>query len=122
MKADKEVLGALIRAARRRTGISQMRLAERIGVTYQQVQKYESGKSEVSVTRLYAIAEALGVPVTSFLFDEMYHPKVDMREIYGLLESDEKRLVDLIRKINNKRLTRIFVKMLEEIISINPAS
>ncbi|HDH01481.1 MAG TPA: XRE family transcriptional regulator [Nitrospirae bacterium] len=118
MKVNKKILGALIRAARKRKGISQMKLAECIGVTYQQIQKYESGKSEVSVTRLYEIAEALGIPVTSLLAEEIHQLKAsEPQEIYGLLNNDEKKLVDLIRKINNKRLTRIFVKMLEEIIN-----
>lgn len=118
MKVSKKILGALIRAARKRAEMSQMKLAECIGVTYQQIQKYESGKSEVSVTRLYEIAEALGIPVTSLLAEEIHQLKVsEPQEIYGLLNNDEKKLVDLIRKINNKRLTRIFVKMLEEIIN-----
>lgn len=56
------------RIARRRTalGVSQMLLAERIGVSFQQVQKYEGGKNRVSASRLYQVAAALGTSVADF--------------------------------------------------------
>ncbi|KRB61555.1 hypothetical protein ASE04_22145 [Rhizobium sp. Root708] len=56
---DKEV-GGRIRARRRVLGLSQTVLAERIGVTYQQLQKYENGKNRIGSSRLQAIAQALG--------------------------------------------------------------
>jgi len=59
--------GQTIRARRREIGMSQVQLAKAIGVTFQQVQKYERGANRVSVSRLLDIAKALRVS-TSYLF------------------------------------------------------
>jgi transcriptional regulator with XRE-family HTH domain len=59
----------MIRARRRAIGVSQHDLAPAIGVTFQQVQKYELGSNRVSASKLFAIAQALGVPVASFFSD-----------------------------------------------------
>ncbi|MFZ5721968.1 MAG: helix-turn-helix domain-containing protein [Pseudomonadota bacterium] len=56
-------VGARIRLARKVRGRSQQALAEAIGVTFQQVQKYESGANRVSASMLARIAAQLGVPV-----------------------------------------------------------
>jgi transcriptional regulator with XRE-family HTH domain len=60
-------LGRRVRAQRLVRGMSQTDLANRIGITFQQVQKYEKGVNRVGAGRLTRIAEALGVPV-AFLF------------------------------------------------------
>lgn len=56
-------VGARIRLARKMRGRSQQALAEAIGVTFQQVQKYESGANRVSASMLARISAALGLPV-----------------------------------------------------------
>ena len=63
---DKEI-GRRIREARHAGALSQTDLADRVGVTFQQVQKYEKGANRVSVGRLHRIAEALGVSALSLL-------------------------------------------------------
>jgi transcriptional regulator with XRE-family HTH domain len=63
-------VGARIRLRRTLLGISQTKLAEPIGLTFQQVQKYESGANRVSSSRLYDAARILDVPL-SYFFDEM---------------------------------------------------
>ncbi len=55
-----------ILARRMELDMSQPELAERVGVTFQQVQKYENGKNRVSAGRLYEIAKALGVTIPFF--------------------------------------------------------
>src|SRR3954470_2616600 len=62
---DVEV-GQRIRIQRLQSGLSQMTLAEKLGVTFQQVQKYEKGVNRVGAGRLTKIAKVLGVPVSSF--------------------------------------------------------
>jgi transcriptional regulator with XRE-family HTH domain len=52
-----------IRARRKQHEMSQEALAEELGVSFQQVQKYESGRNRVSAGRLWQIARALDVPV-----------------------------------------------------------
>ena len=77
MQADLHRLGALdvhigrrIRLRRRIMGLNQTELARRIGVTFQQVHKYETGQSAVTASRLYAIAAALGVTL-GYFYDEI---------------------------------------------------
>ena len=59
-------IGRKIRALRLERGLSQSGLAEGIGLTFQQVQKYEKGTNRVSAGRLQQIAELLNVPVMFF--------------------------------------------------------
>ena len=59
-------VGARIRMRRKLLGISQERLAEQLGLTFQQVQKYERGANRVSASKLHAIGIALGAPVAYF--------------------------------------------------------
>jgi DNA-binding XRE family transcriptional regulator len=59
-------IGARIRARRIMLGLTQQRIAELVGVTYQQAHKYEKGINRISAGRLYRIAQALGVEVSYF--------------------------------------------------------
>jgi transcriptional regulator with XRE-family HTH domain len=63
---DVEV-GRLVRVQRIARGLSQTELADRIGVTFQQVQKYESGANRISMGRLTRIGRVLGVDITYLL-------------------------------------------------------
>lgn len=65
-QAFDQLVGARIRGLRIMRGISQTTLAERGGVTFQQVQKYEKGTNRVSPSRLAAFAEALQVDPAYF--------------------------------------------------------
>ena len=64
------LVGARIRLRRQSLGMSQTELGERIGVTFQQIQKYELGANRVGAGRLASVATALDVPVT-FFFEEL---------------------------------------------------
>ena len=66
-------VGERIRTFRKNADLSQTELAEQIGVTFQQVQKYENGKNRVGAGRLMHIARALDVPITAF-FDGLAKP------------------------------------------------
>lgn len=63
-------VGARVKLRRTLVGLSQMELGGAIGLTFQQVQKYERGTNRISASMLHRIAEALDVPV-SFFFDDM---------------------------------------------------
>jgi transcriptional regulator with XRE-family HTH domain len=63
-------VGSRLRQRRMLLGISQEQLAEMLGLTFQQVQKYERGTNRVSASRLFQLARALDTPITWF-FDEM---------------------------------------------------
>jgi transcriptional regulator with XRE-family HTH domain len=66
-------VGARIRMRRRMLGVSQERLADALGLTFQQVQKYERGANRVSASKLYEIAASLQTPVAYF-FEGLVDP------------------------------------------------
>ncbi len=63
-------VGARIRRRRVLLGLSQEQVGHAIGLTFQQLQKYEKGTNRVSSSRLYQLAKLFGVPI-SFFFDDM---------------------------------------------------
>ena len=64
-----QYVGLRVRAQRATRGLSQHELAEELGVTFQQVQKYERGLNRIGAGRLFQIAEILDVPVSFFYED-----------------------------------------------------
>lgn len=58
--------GQRLKAARLLKGLSQQKLGQELGVTFQQIQKYENGKNRLSASRLFLAAEALGVEPSYF--------------------------------------------------------
>jgi transcriptional regulator with XRE-family HTH domain len=83
---DKYV-GSRVRARRVGLRISQTKLGDSIGVTFQQVQKYENGTNRIGASNLYKIARQLGVDV-SFFFQEMPEDlyEASNADPYGLSE------------------------------------
>ena len=63
-------VGKRIRHRRWMVGMTQQQLAEKVGIKFQQIQKYETGMNRVSASRLWDISEALSVPV-SYFFEGM---------------------------------------------------
>src|ERR1700712_5589447 len=59
-------VGARIRLRRREVGVTQVELAESIGVTFQQVQKYERAANRVSASKLWEVAQALSTSLSYF--------------------------------------------------------
>ena len=80
-------IGASIRVRRKQAGISQDMLAEKCGVSFQQVQKYENGANRVSFSRLVQIAHALGLRVSELVGD--------IDEAAGLSPAEATLLTDL---------------------------
>ncbi len=70
-KIDIEI-GARLRQARVAAGLSQTELGAHLGISFQQIQKYEKGKNRIGGGRLYKIARMLGVKITYF-FDGVEH-------------------------------------------------
>ncbi len=63
-------VGKRVRHRRWMVGMTQQQLAEKVGIKFQQIQKYETGMNRISASRLWDIAEALSVPV-SYVFEGM---------------------------------------------------
>ena len=66
-KHNDKIIGSAIRLARKARCLSQGNLGEMLGITYQQVQKYEKGKSGISASKLYRISCELDFPLEFFI-------------------------------------------------------
>ena len=75
-------VGMRIKALRKSQCMSQTALGQAIGVTFQQVQKYENGKNRLGASRLQEMAQALGVPVSA-LFGETESTESDILAVLG---------------------------------------
>ena len=109
---DAEV-GKRIRVRRLELGLSQAQLGHLIGVTFQQVHKYQQGTSRIGVSRLGRAADALQVKVNDF-FDEQ--SMISNSQIDNLT-SDEIRLARAFNTIRDERVRRLFVLLVEEFLT-----
>lgn len=80
--------------------MSQERLAEILGVTYQQVQRYENGKNKLNVENIQQVAEALSVPVSFFISTDVSQVATEPATSYA--SSEEKTLLKHFRAISAK--------------------
>src|SRR5262245_5025487 len=93
-------VGNRVRMRRLMIGMSQEKLGELLGITFQQVQKYEKGSNRVSASRLYYLGQILGVPV-QFFYDEL--PVTDSQP--GMSEVG---MTDLLSSSEVSQLARAF--------------
>ena len=111
---DVEV-GQRIRARRMAKGMSQTELGNMLGVTFQQVQKYEKGVNRVGAGRLVRVAEALDVTV-SFFFGATDVGSQDTRAILGFLDTSYSlRLLRAFSRIPQGEVQRAVVDLVESI-------
>ncbi|MEM8655632.1 MAG: helix-turn-helix domain-containing protein [Pseudomonadota bacterium] len=113
-------VGKRIRQRRWLIGMTQQKLADMVGIKFQQIQKYETGANRVSASRLWDIGEAMGVPV-AFFFEgikedasqapmggnvpaDMLSDKEAMelvRTYYAIPEAQRRRLFELARVLSD---------------------
>ena len=105
---DKYV-GARIRIRRKALRISQGKLAEQLGLTFQQVQKYERGANRVSASKLYEIARALQASV-SYFFENITDPAGEPQ--FGVGESESPTFAhDFIMTPEGPELAEVFPRI-----------
>ena len=101
-------VGARIRMRRQLLGMSQERLAEQIGVTFQQVQKYEKGINRIGASRLQRIADVLHTSVSFFFEQENSEPLT----LQGLdLSANSDPVAEFLRTKEGLVLNRAFLKI-----------
>jgi transcriptional regulator with XRE-family HTH domain len=103
-------VGARIRMRRRMQGVSQERLAESLGLTFQQVQKYERGANRVSASKLYEIAATLRSPV-SYFFDGLADPSGESSEAGDERAGDEQAVHAFLMTSEGLELARCFARL-----------
>ena len=104
MKKPKEphqadvALGRRLKSLRIRRGLSQTALGEMLGVSFQQIQKYERGANRIRASQLRQFAEALAVPMTELL--EI--PRTDTGEIAEMIDTRiARRLMDAFQSLTS---------------------
>lgn len=97
-------VGSRIRMRRKMLGLSQEKLGERLGITFQQIQKYEKGTNRVGASRLQAMSDALEVPVAYF-FPE------SGPEASGIKEESATFMMDFLSTSEGLDLTRAFTRI-----------
>jgi len=114
-------VGKRIRQRRWLIGMTQQKLADMVGIKFQQIQKYETGANRVSASRLWDIGEAMGVPVAFFFegIKENVETEIDaagnvptdmladkeamdlVRTYYAIPETQRRRLFELARVLSD---------------------
>ena len=103
-------VGGRIRLRRMMSGLSQERLGEQMGLTFQQIQKYEKGANRVGASRLFQLAQVLEVPV-SYFFDDL-ESEADTLKPTGFAEPKSQDFVlEFLNSREGLELNRAFVKI-----------
>ena len=105
-------VGDRIKRQRKLMGMSQTVLAARLGITFQQVQKYEKGANRVSASRLQAVADILGVPVGYFFAGD--DAEVDHRSGENEVDATaaaQHAITAFVRSANGRTLNEAFAKI-----------
>ena len=114
-------VGKRIRMSRLLLGMTQETLANALGLTFQQVQKYEGGANRVSASRLSAIARALGVSISYFFEDFEVDTTAEERDRRERMDRPETmELVRLYYMIPDQRVRQQFLELVKAVAGRNP--
>jgi transcriptional regulator with XRE-family HTH domain len=104
-------VGSRVRLRRMLVGMSQEKLGEMLGLTFQQIQKYEKGANRIGASRLYQISQILDVPVQFFFEDIAAEHQMSPRGS-GFSETDPAPLVmDFVSSAEGLQLNRSYTRI-----------
>lgn len=106
-------VGQGVRSRRVLRGMTQSVLAEQIGLTFQQLQKYESGANRISASRLWEIAQILDVPVASF-FDGIESDTSDVQDLPEIQSPPDVEMLETAKAV--QELPRGLQKEMQSLI------
>jgi len=101
-------VGSRVRLRRMMLGMSQEKLGEHLGITFQQIQKYEKGTNRIGASRLQNIARVLSVPVSFFFEDAPGGENTGMAE-----QQSASYVVDFLSSSEGIQLNKAFVRIKE---------
>ncbi len=102
-------VGNRVRMRRMLIGMSQEKLGERLGLTFQQIQKYEKGANRISASRLFQMAQILGVPV-QFFFEDLPQQATEEEEGFGETR-EQTAIMDFLGSSEGLQLNRYFAQI-----------
>ena len=104
-------VGSRVRLQRMLLGVSQERLGERLGLTFQQIQKYEKGVNRIGASRLFDLAQVLGVPI-QFFYDDAPAGQSHTLTSGGMAErSADGYIFDFLNTREGLELNRAFARI-----------
>jgi transcriptional regulator with XRE-family HTH domain len=112
------LVGSRIRRFRKGRNMSQAQLGKKLGVTFQQVQKYENAKNRVGASRLQMISTALGVPVGHFFADGVEKNRASAEPL--TFDPQALRFAEAFIRLNDKALRSSILDMVEAMARKSP--
>jgi transcriptional regulator with XRE-family HTH domain len=104
-------VGGRVRFRRMLLGMSQEKLGEKLGLTFQQIQKYEKGINRIGASRLFDLAQVLGVPV-QFFYEEVTAVDANSFAPDGFADKPaERAIVEFLRSRDGLELNRAFIRI-----------
>jgi transcriptional regulator with XRE-family HTH domain len=119
-------VGSRLRMRRQIISMSQEKLGELLGITFQQVQKYEKGTNRISASRLYYAAKILGVPVQAFFEDlpsaegtvGFSEPASDNTVMTSLMNSEGIQLAKAFRDADSSTKRKLIATLARAIVDM----
>jgi len=106
-------IGARLRHVRKLRGLTQAQLGETLGVTFQQIQKYERGSNRISTSALILLARALDVSARALLGDD--GPEPPDLDLALLTEDADYELLQALAQISSDEGRRIVIELVQEL-------
>jgi len=110
-------VGENLKAFRNMKGISQAKLAGEVGITFQQLQKYENGMNRISASRMYVLAESLDISINDFYLG-LEGANENTPSKSGIpydMSASELELVSLYKKIQDRQLRNSLLSILRTV-------
>jgi len=121
-------VGARLRIRRKVLGLSQTQLAEALGITFQQIQKYERGANRISASKLYEAARLLQSPVSYFFEGRAETAMCDVDDGCAqclplfVATPEGLELAGLFPRLNDRRLRRRVVDLVKAMVDDEPGA
>lgn len=111
-------VGARIRNLRLRKGLSQTDVGKQVGVTFQQVQKYENGSNRVSAGRLAQLSKLFGVTISAFYSEVVAQGEkaIGRPKLTSLGDANIDRLVSAFETLKDKNLKAAILQVAKEMV------
>ncbi len=115
---NQEQIGKFIADCRKEKGLTQMQLAEKLGITNRAISKWENGKSMPDVALLMPLCEILGISVNELLSGQ----RITMEKYEEIAENNFEKIMKVVdKKLNQNKILKVIIILLAAVIAANLA-